>query len=185
MKRCGRCKIEKESSGFYTRSDGMGGPGALRSVCKQCFNNQVVDNTRKLRVKNPDRVLNRYRKYRKSAKGKEKTQAYDSLPEVRMRRQLRRRILHALDGDSKSEATLQLLGCSMDQFLGWIEVHFEEGMTWDNQGKWHIDHKHPCINFNLQDPEQQKECFHYTNLQPLWARDNLRKATSVNFRKEG
>ena len=48
-------------------------------------------------------------------------------------------------------------------------------MTWDNYGEWHIDHIKPCCGFDLTDFEQQKKCFHYTNLQPLWAKDNITK----------
>lgn len=50
-------------------------------------------------------------------------------------------------------------------------------MTWENYGVhgWHIDHIRPCKSFDLTDPEQQKECFHYTNLQPLWWWENLEK----------
>ena len=55
-------------------------------------------------------------------------------------------------------------------------------MSWKNHGKygWHIDHIKPCSKFNLIDPTEQKKCFHYTNLQPLWAKDNLTK-----YNKEG
>ena len=53
-------------------------------------------------------------------------------------------------------------------------------MDWENYGfgdnKWHIDHIIPCAAFDLTIPEQQKRCFHYTNLQPLWQRENLSKA---------
>jgi DNA/RNA endonuclease G (NUC1) len=48
-------------------------------------------------------------------------------------------------------------------------------MTWENYGKWHIDHIKPCANFNLSNDDEQKLCFHYTNMQPLWAIDNQRK----------
>ena len=50
-------------------------------------------------------------------------------------------------------------------------------MSWDNYGKWHIDHVRPCSSFDLTDAKQQEECFHYTNLQPLWAAENLQKGS--------
>ena len=51
-------------------------------------------------------------------------------------------------------------------------------MTWENHGigGWHVDHIRPCADFNLLDPEQQRQCFHFTNLQPLWAWQNLQKS---------
>ena len=48
-------------------------------------------------------------------------------------------------------------------------------MTRKNYGLWHVDHIKPCFSFDLTDPEQQKICFHYTNLQPLWALENIKK----------
>jgi hypothetical protein len=54
-------------------------------------------------------------------------------------------------------------------------------MSWGNYGLhgWHVDHIIPCASFDLTDPEQQRQCFHYTNLQPLWAEDNLRKSDKL------
>jgi hypothetical protein len=49
-------------------------------------------------------------------------------------------------------------------------------MTWENRSKWHVDHIRPCASFNLFDPAQQAACFHFSNLQPLWAADNIRKS---------
>ena len=78
----------------------------------------------------------------------------------------------------KEETSMKLLGTSVDKARSFIEAQFQEGMTWDNWGHdgWHLDHIRPCASFDLTDPEQQRQCFHYTNLQPLWAEDNLRKS---------
>jgi hypothetical protein len=72
-----------------------------------------------------------------------------------------------------------LIGCSVPQLRKHLEAQFTEGMTWDNHGEWHIDHIKPCASFDLTDAEQQLECFNYTNLQPLWASDNLSKGAKV------
>jgi hypothetical protein len=71
----------------------------------------------------------------------------------------------------------ELLGCSISELVTYLESKFLPGMSWENYGRkgWHIDHKRSCAKFDLADPEQRKQCFHYTNLQPLWAADNYRK----------
>ena len=80
-------------------------------------------------------------------------------------------------GVRKDARSTELLGCSINDFRLYLESLFQSGMTWDNYGKWHIDHKIPCSRFDLKKIEEQKKCFHYTNQQPLWAIDNLRKST--------
>lgn len=86
-------------------------------------------------------------------------------------RNLRNRINSSLSGLEKSESTIKLLGCTIDFLKEYLELKFTKGMTWENRGisGWHVDHIKPCSSFDLSDPEQQKICFHYTNLQPLWA----------------
>ena len=88
---------------------------------------------------------------------------------------LRGRILDVLRGHSKSDTTISMLGCTIEELWIHLEKKFTKGMTRENHGEWHVDHIKPCASFNLTEPEQQKICFHYTNLQPLWAIDNLKK----------
>lgn len=104
-------------------------------------------------------------------------------PQVRqMVRNIRSRIIHILQGRKKSLPTLQLTGCkNRDELRRHIEEKFKPGMTWDNYGTaWHVDHIRPCASFDLSDKEQQKECFHYSNLQPLWADENIKKNSIYN-----
>jgi hypothetical protein len=88
---------------------------------------------------------------------------------------LRRRLHHALKDNIKSKKTLELLGCSIEFLKKHLQKQFKSGMSFSNYGKWHIDHIRPCASFNLSKPEEQKKCFNYKNLQPLWAKDNLSK----------
>lgn len=100
---------------------------------------------------------------------------YHRDPEYRLTVNYRTRINRALEANWKSGSTLELLGCSISQLREHLQKQFQPGMSWENKGVWHIDHIRPCVSFDLADPTQQKTCFHYTNLQPLWAIDNLIK----------
>lgn len=105
------------------------------------------------------------------------TKRYKNDENFRIRTLLRSRIRNSLKSQSakKSKRTSELVGCSIDELWKHLEKQFKDGMTRQNLGKWHIDHIKPCSLFDLTDPEQQKECFNYKNLQPLWAEENLRK----------
>lgn len=96
---------------------------------------------------------------------------------------LRERVRVALksQGVKKNNKTIELVGCSIEYLRKYLEVQFDDKMTWQNYGKWHIDHIIPCASFDLSDIEQQKKCFHYTNLQPLWAIDNIRKGAKLDY----
>lgn len=76
---------------------------------------------------------------------------------------------------------MELIGCDIEHLIKHLESQFRDGMSWDNYGikGWHIDHIIPCNAFNLWNPEEQKKCFHYTNLQPLWASENLAKSDRI------
>jgi hypothetical protein len=75
----------------------------------------------------------------------------------------------------------ELIGCSIKELKIHLESKFTEGMTWDNygQGGWHIDHIIPCAVYNLTYTEEQKKCFHFSNLQPMWAIENFNKHASL------
>lgn len=88
---------------------------------------------------------------------------------------LRDRFRKALKQGSKSGSAIDLLGCSLKEFRVYLQSLFEDGMSWENYGDWHIDHRRPCNSFNLLLEDEQQMCFHYTNLQPLWAEENISK----------
>ena len=93
---------------------------------------------------------------------------------------LRRRINHFVSGTNKSATTAELIGCSMEEFTAHLEDQFTDGMTWENRHLWHIDHIIPCAAFDLCDPRQQRACFHYSNMRPLWAFKNQSKGATVS-----
>ena len=99
--------------------------------------------------------------------------------DYRLEHTIRNRIRMAIKKEVKSGSSLELLGCSIDFLKKYISKKFTVGMKWENHGLWHLDHIIPCCQFDLSKPEQQRKCFHYTNLQPLWAKDNLSKAKKL------
>ena len=100
-------------------------------------------------------------------------------PEFKFIGNARKRVWDALRNNNKSATTKELLGAPVEEVRTHIESQFTEGMTWDNYGQWHVDHIRPCASFDLTDPKQQKECFNYKNLQPLWAIDNMKKGAKT------
>ena len=96
-------------------------------------------------------------------------------PNFRMRGCLYGRVRDALKHNYKSAHTMELIGCTIPELWIHLESKFKPLMTRENHGLWHLDHIKPCFKFDLTDPAQQRECFNWSNLQPLWAVDNLRK----------
>ena len=129
------------------------------------------------------------RKYAQVNMGKRRKKARETKREryhkdlnYRLSSTMRSRISRALRNNNiqykKSNHSIDLLGCSIMELKAHLEKNFTDGMSWENYGDWHVDHIRPCASFkNLgEDPEQQRDCFHYSNLQPLWAKDNLIKS---------
>lgn len=103
--------------------------------------------------------------------------------EYRIKVVYRSRIRQAIKKGFKSGKTLELLGVKdMQIVILHLQKSFQEGMSWDNYGEWHIDHIVPCASFDLTKQSEQKKCFHYTNLQPLWAKDNMSKGCRLYWK---
>lgn len=98
-------------------------------------------------------------------------------PNFKLSKSIRSRIRAAITRKNrvKPASAIEELGCTIEECRKHIESQFQEGMNWDNHGEWHIDHIKPLASFNLENIEEFKEACHYTNLQPLWAEDNLKK----------
>ncbi len=80
--------------------------------------------------------------------------------------------------DKKCDSSSELLGISPQGLKEWLESQFTDGMTWENRSDWHIDHRVPCAAFDLSDEKNQRICFWYKNLQPMWAKDNMQKSNT-------
>ena len=160
------------------------------------MNQEKIKNKRKIYHKNnKEKINNRIRIW--GEKNRERRieylkryryNRYRADPNFKLRQNLSRRVRQELKKHvlKKTQSTLLYVGCSMEQLKKYLESKFEEGMTWDNWSVdgWHIDHIVPCSSFDLTKEEEQKKCFHYTNLQPLWAKDNLEKSNKLDWVKE-
>lgn len=197
---CTNCGEEKELSEFAKAKTGkFGVRGDCKSCRSEYQKNLRLFDPQKYREiskksyqKNKKNVLLKNRDYRLNNKyyyefkhkqwynnnkdkiNKNRRIRYHTDINYRVKENLRRRLNLALNKNIKSESTSKLLGCSIEKLKEHLESQFTEGMTWDNYGfyGWHVDHIKPCVSFDLSDPEEQHKCFHYTNLQPLWAEEN-------------
>ena len=102
-------------------------------------------------------------------------------PNFKIRFIMKQRVRSALKNNIKSGKTIELLGLSINEFWLYLQSKFKPGMTKENYGKWHLDHIIPCSSFDLSDPKQQAKCFHYSNIQPLWAEENLKKGAKLEW----
>lgn len=98
-------------------------------------------------------------------------------PAFKIRCNLRSRISGLIKRGSKRSSITKALGCSLEELKQYLESKFQQGMTWENYGSrgWHVDHIKPLCSFDLTDPVQFQQAIHYTNLQPLWFYENLKK----------
>lgn len=132
--------------------------------------------------KNPEKVKNSKKKWRHNnpeyGKNWDKMRR-NSDSSYKLIKNIRTRLHLALKNNSKKSSTLSYLCCTIEQFKQHLESQFKEGMSWDNYGNksenWSIDHIIPCAVFDHSDEEQIKKCWHYTNMQPMWHIENMRK----------
>jgi hypothetical protein len=136
---------------------------------------RIKEKQKLYRLNNKNKIKEYSKKYELKNKNRRREYNKNYIPSlnVKITHTLSNRILSAvkIKNVKKYTSSSKLLGCSIVFLKEYIESKFTKGMTWENRGNkgWHIDHIKPCSSFDLSDPEQQKICFHYTNLQPLWA----------------
>lgn len=196
MKYCNGCNKSKELTEFSKRSNRPCGLESRCKVCKNAANKKHYQNNpgkhnarcRKWVQKNPEKVRASKRKSSKRPEAKKKRNAWHrerrkTDPQYRLACNLRSRVGMALKRKLKSAKTMTLVGCSTMHLMDYLSMRFQPGMTWENYGKWHADHMMPCASFDLTDPEQQRRCFHYTNLQPMWGSENISKGDKIMYNR--
>ena len=141
-------------------------------------------------IDNREQILIQHKEYRDSGRfnkaGYEREYKKNRLKEdinFKLADHLRNRLYYAIKNNQKIGSAVSDLGCPIDFLKQYIESKFLPDMTWDNWGrgsnKWHLDHINPLSSFDLTDSIQFKQAVHYTNLQPLWEIDNLRKGSKI------
>ncbi len=189
VRKCRKCKKIKKLELFIKRKRNKSGIGPRCLSCVYLYVN-------KYRKKNKQKVSRWWLKakaklkktgYFQTLEFKEKTRIrskeyrikYKNNPIFKLSKILRERIRGALKSGYESGSVIKLIGCSIKYARLYLESLFKPGMNWKNHGsgidKWHIDHIIPCRAFDLENINEQKKCFHYSNLQPLWESENLSK----------
>ena len=201
MKTCTKCGAEKEISLFAIFSKSRDGRSPWCRSCKAVYDSsyqkknmpKITTKTRAWYLKNKARMDLWHAEYREKNKQKirsknlarnrsnrTKIAAYErcrraSDPLYRLIKNCRTRLYHAVKrgGWVKPGRTQELLGAPFPVVKSWIEWQFQPGMSWDNYGKWHVDHYIPLSSARCAD--DIFKLANYKNLQPLWAEDNLVK----------
>lgn len=138
------------------------------------INNKIYLEKNKIKIKERSKIY--YQNNKKEIMEKQKSKLSDN-PKLRIIKNYRKRTWEVLINGCKSATTIELIGCTPEEFHIHIENQFQEGMTWENYGEWHVDHIRPIFSFSdLTDPQQQRECFNYKNCRPLWAKENLSRS---------
>lgn len=177
MKTCTKCLNLLPFDSFGKKKTYQDG---LQYWCKNChkaYKNQYYKSNLQQakqerlawRKINKDRVLDYERQY--------KSIRYQEDKIFRIIKNQRNRLKRLLT--DKPCSFSKSVGCSSSQLKAYLESRFQPGMSWDNYGKWHVDHIIPLSSFDLTKEEQFKKACHYTNLQPLWAKDNILKSNKV------
>lgn len=196
FKTCTQCNLRLPTSNFSKRTASADG---LAHRCKYCVHKYSV----KYRKRNKEIISEKGKAYHENNKtkiSKRKSQYYienreyilkrnyaweseakQGKPLFALRKVLRSRTAEAFyrGGFSKNSKTAEMLGCDWDFFLSHLQSKFTAGMTWENRGEWHMDHIIPLSSAKTE--EKLIALCHYTNLQPLWAADNLKKSDSLDW----
>lgn len=192
-KKCSKCNKKRLRKFFHKNKNSKDGLYSYCRVCKKIDDKiyvsknreKVLESKRLYYQKNKLTIAEQKKQYQKRTA--EKRRKYKRLyekqrkqndPLYKLIQNYKNRICRALKGVGiKSKTTIKLLGCSIECFYIHIENQFKDGMTWDNQGKWHIDHIVPLSSASTL--EEKEKLFHYSNCQPLWAKDNLSKSDKI------
>lgn len=207
-KTCSSCKLEKDFSEFHKWKYG---PDGYKRVCKTCISietrtyykkkqNVIKEKVKNYKLKNAVEVrkkrMERYYQNRDIERQQMSEYVKKNRKEITQKNLKRRKsdpihhLKHIMNSRMrmflkskkliKTNKTFNIVGCTPSELKEHLEKKFKDGMSWENQGFWHIDHIIPLSS--AQNEEEIYKLCHYTNLQPLWAEDNLRKSNKLNIK---
>jgi hypothetical protein len=202
-----RYLINQEKEQSRRKAYRLANGDALRERARLVYDAKPERKARKAELERTEKIKATRRAYRQTQKAKEYAQTFEktyrdrrkklheikqaSNPQYRLRRAIRANLVRSIKNQCKSGSAINMLGCSIDRLKGHLEAQFAAGMSWGNYGRlnregsnWQIDHIHPLSAFDLTDVEQLRKACHFSNLRPLWALDNRRKANKVLGGKE-
>lgn len=174
IKKCSKCDLEKSNTDFSAGS-------VWCRLCRKDYQIEYRKNeTNRQKHCQKSSEWNKNNKYRRNAYLSlyNKKNRKENLT-FRIKANLRTRLYCAIKRQQKNGSAVKDLGCTIEEFKNYIASKFLQNMSWDNYGEWHLDHKKPLSSFDLTNKEEFLKACHYSNLQPLWAIDNLRKNDKV------
>jgi len=190
MKQCKECNVEKSLDQFFNRKDEKDGKHRYCKSCLKIRNDKWYQDSKESRAD----YYKTYRKENKKYYNEYCSNHYHSNKELyrewnrnkyqedigfRIKHIVAARISAALKTYQvlKNDRTIEYLGCSIGDYMNYLESMFDENMTWENQGEyWEIDHIRPIASFDLNNEDELYSCFHYTNTQPMEALENRLKS---------
>jgi hypothetical protein len=190
IKKCSTCKKEKEFFEFNKNKSQKDGYENLCRLCKKNYYDlnkiNILKSKKEYHIKNKESISIIKKEYTKNNREKinsyyrvysKKRKLTDHLYNLSCK--IRTLIGMSIKGGGykKKSKTFEYLGCSFEEFKNHLELQFKDGMTWENQGEWHLDHIYPISL--AKDEEHLIRLNHYTNFQPLWAVDNIKKGNKI------
>lgn len=176
LKTCCRCKQQKDPSLFAKRSDSKDG---LNYSCKECVNRRAREKWKEHYERSKE-YREAYMRDPKNWKRKmeltkiRRKKRYHEDPMFRLHVCVSSALYRHLTKSKRQKHWEKVVGYSIDELKRHLESQFEEGMSWENYGLWHVDHIKPVNTFSFSSPtdEEFKKCWALSNLRPLWAKDN-------------
>jgi len=149
--------------------------------------NNRIEYHKQYRLKNKEKIKEYHKQHNLNNRDK-KNEYYknkrllDNLFDLKIRIRQSIRVTLKRQNFNKNSKTSEILGCSIQEFKNYLELQFTKGMTWENAVEWHLDHIYPVSL--AKNEEELIRLNHYTNFQPLWAKDNLQKSNKIIDNKQ-